>query len=190
MEQARRAKAAARRLATLGADVKNAALEAMAAALTECGAAILEANAADLEAGRERGLSEALLDRLMLNEKRLRAMAEGLQQVAALPDPIGQVIAGGRRPNGLEIQRVRVPLGVVGVIYESRPNVTADAAGLCLKSGNAVILRGGSDSFHSTRAIHACLVAGLREAGLPEAAIARAPFASRVAVGAMLEGLD
>ncbi|HLK55606.1 MAG TPA: glutamate-5-semialdehyde dehydrogenase [Chthonomonadaceae bacterium] len=167
MEQARRAKAAARRLATLGADVKNAALEAMAAALTECGAAILEANAADLEAGRERGLSEALLDRLMLNEKRLRAMAEGLQQVAALPDPIGQVIAGGRRPNGLEIQRVRVPLGVVGVIYESRPNVTADAAGLCLKSGNAVILRGGSEAIRSNTALARLLATAAGRAGLP-----------------------
>src|SRR5262245_30404328 len=126
LEQARRAKAAARRLGTLGTDVKNAALHAMADALTAHAAAIKDANAADVAAGRERGLSEALLDRLTLNDKRIQAMAEGLRQIAALPDPVGQVIDGSRRPNGLELQRVRVPLGVVGIIYESRPNVTAD----------------------------------------------------------------
>ena len=130
-----------------------------------------------------------MLDRLALDPARIEAMARGLEEVAALPDPVGRVLATFARPNGLVIERVATPLGVVGVIYESRPNVTADAGALCLKSGNAVVLRGGSDSFHSSAAIHACLVDGLKEAGLPEAAISRAPFASREAVGEMLEGL-
>src|SRR6202041_2350728 len=134
--------------------------------------------------------SAALIDRLTLNSTRIEAIALGLEEVAALPDPVGRVLATYRRPNGLIIERVATPLGVVGVIYESRPNVTADAGALCLKSGNAVVLRGGSDSFRSSAAIHACLVAGLKEAGLPEAAITRAPFAAREAVGEMLEGLD
>ena len=167
MEQARRAKAAARRLATVGTETKNAALRAMAEAVVACQEAILEANAADVAAGRERGLSEALLDRLALNEKRIAAMAEGLRQIAALPDPVGQVIEGARRPNGLEMQRVRVPLGVIGIIYESRPNVTADAAGLCVKSGNAVILRGGSESIRSNVALARLLCAAGEKAGLP-----------------------
>ena len=166
-EMARRAKAAARKLAGLGADAKSAALLAMAEAMRTHGDAVLDANAADVAAGRESGLSEALLDRLMLNEKRVEAMAEGLRQVAALPDPVGQVIAGSRRPNGLEIQRVRVPLGVVGVIYESRPNVTSDAAGLCLKAGNAVILRGGSEAIRSNVALARLLATAGERAGLP-----------------------
>ncbi len=165
--QARRAKIAARRLATIGADIKNAALSAIADSLVEQGAAIKDANCADLTAGRECGISEALLDRLMLNDRRIEAMADGLRQIAALPDPVGQTIDGSRRPNGLELQRVRVPLGVVGIIYESRPNVTVDAAGLCLKSGNAVILRGGSEAIRSNLALaRICALAG-EQAGLP-----------------------
>ncbi|HZO89230.1 MAG TPA: glutamate-5-semialdehyde dehydrogenase [Chthonomonadaceae bacterium] len=165
--QARRARQAARKLATLGTETKNAALNAMAEALVAQAEGIKDANAADITAGRERGLSEALLDRLTLNDKRIQAMAEGLRQIAALPDPIGQVIDGGVRPNGLELQRVRVPLGVIAVIYESRPNVTADAAGLCIKSGNAVILRGGSEAIHSNKALARLLVAAGERAGLP-----------------------
>jgi glutamate-5-semialdehyde dehydrogenase len=171
LEQARRAKAAARRLGTLGTDAKNAALRAMADALTSHAAAIRDANAADVAAGRERGLSEALLDRLTLNDKRMQAMAEGLRQIAALPDPVGQVLDGSRRPNGLELQRVRVPLGVVGIIYESRPNVTADAAALCLKSGNAAILRGGSEAIRSNTALARLLAAAGERAGLPADAV-------------------
>src|SRR5579871_4414122 len=167
LEQARRAKAAARKLATLGTETKNAALHAMAEALIACGPMLLEANRLDVAAGRERGLTEALLDRLTLTEPRLRAMAAGLRQVASLPDPVGQVLGGGRRPNGLEIQRVRVPLGVLGVIYESRPNVTADAAGLSVKSGNAVILRGGSEAIRSNTALAQLLAAAGEQAGLP-----------------------
>src|SRR5206468_9502016 len=145
---------------------------------------ILAANARDL--AEARALTAAALDRLKLDEKRVEAMAGAVEDIAALPDPVGRVLATFERPNGLKIERVATPLGVVGVIYESRPNVTADAGALCLKSGNAVVLRGGSDSFHSAAAIHACLVAGLVEAGLPEAAIARAPFTAREAVGEML----
>ncbi len=171
------------------AEQKNRALTAAAHILRERGSEILAANARDLAEGKAKGLTPAFLDRLALNEARIEAMARGLEDIAALPDPVGRVLATFNRPNGLVIERVATPLGVVGVIYESRPNVTADAGALCLKSGNAVVLRGGSDSFHSSAAIHACLVAGLREAGLPEAAIARAPFASRAAVGEMLEGL-
>ena len=151
---------------------------------------VLAANASDLADGRDKGLSPAFMDRLALDEQRVEAIARGLDEVAALPDPVGRVLATFDRPNGLRIERVATPLGVIGVIYESRPNVTADAGALCLKSGNAVILRGGSDSFHSSAAIHACLIQGLREAGLPEDAIARPPFASRAVVGAMLEGLE
>ena len=150
---------------------------------------ILAANARDLAEARARGLTPAFLDRLALDEKRIEAIARGVEDVAALPDPVGRILATFTRPNGLKIERVATPLGVVGVIYESRPNVTADAGALCLKSGNAVVLRGGSDSFNSSKAIHACLVAGLKEAGLPEAAISLAPFAAREAVGEMLEGL-
>jgi glutamate-5-semialdehyde dehydrogenase len=184
-----KARAAARTLANAPAEAKNETIRAAARILRERGAEILAANARDLAEARAKRLGPALLDRLALDPKRIEHMARGLEEVAALPDPVGRVLATFQRPNGLTIERVATPLGVVGVIYESRPNVTADAGALCLKSGNAAVLRGGSDSFHSSAAIHACLVAGLAEAGLPEAAISRAPFASREAVGEMLEGL-
>ncbi len=183
------ARTAARVLANASGAQKDRALTEAARVLRERRGELLSANARDLAEGRARGLTPAFLDRLTLNDARVEAIARGLEEVATLPDPVGRVLATFTRPNGLVIERVATPLGVVGVIYESRPNVTADAGALCLKSGNAVVLRGGSDSFHSSAAIHACLVAGLREAGLPEAAIARAPFASRAAVGEMLEGL-
>lgn len=185
-----RARAAARPLAVATTERKNAALLAIADALEANTPDILEANARDMEAGRAAGLSTALLDRLMLDEKRVAAMAAGIREIARLEDPVGQVIAAWERPNGLFIERVRTPLGVVGVIYESRPNVTADAGALCLKAGNAVILRGGSDSAHSSAAIHACLVEGLVKAGLPEDAIQRVPVTDRAAVGELLKGLD
>ena len=184
-----KARKAARTVANAPAGQKNRALTAAARLLRERAPDILAANARDLADGQAKGLTPAFLDRLALNEARIEAIARGLEDVAALPDPVGRMLATFARPNGLVIERVATPLGVVGVIYESRPNVTADAGALCLKSGNAVVLRGGSDSFHSSAAIHDCLAAGLREAGLPEAAISRAPFASRAAVGEMLEGL-
>jgi glutamate-5-semialdehyde dehydrogenase len=183
------ARGAARALADASAETKNRALLAAARLLRERAGEILAANARDLEAGRAKGLTPAIIDRLALDPKRVEAIARGLEVVAALPDPVGKVLATFERPNGLTIERVSTPLGVVGVIYESRPNVTADAAALCLKAGDAVVLRGGSDSFQSSAAIHAYLVAGLKEAGLPEAAISRVPFVSREAVGEMLEGL-
>ena len=183
------ARAAARVLANAPAEQKNRALTAGARILRERAVDILAANVRDLADGKARGLTPAFLDRLGLNEARVESIARGLEDVASLPDPVGRVLARFTRPNGLVIERVATPLGVVGVIYESRPNVTADAGALCLKSGNAVVLRGGSDSFHSSAAIHECLVGGLKEAGLPESAIARAPFTSRAAVGEMLEGL-
>ena len=185
-----KARAAARVLANSPSGRKNMALTAAARLLRERVFEILEANAHDLAEGEAKGLAPSFIDRLTLNEARVEAIARGLEDIAALPDPVGRVLATFTRPNGLLIERVSTPLGVVGVIYESRPNVTADAGALCLKSGNSVVLRGGSDSFHSSAAIHACLVAGLKEAGLPEAAISRAPFPSRAVVGAMLEGLD
>ena len=184
------ARAAARAVAAASPERKARALVVAAQALRDRRADILRANALDLAEGHTRGLSSALIDRLTLDDKRIEAMARGLEEVAELPDPVGRVLASFERPNGLVIDRVATPLGVIGVIYESRPNVTADAGALCLKSGNAVILRGGSDSFHSSSAIHACLVAGLVAADLPEAAISRVPFTSRDAVGAMLQGLD
>jgi glutamate-5-semialdehyde dehydrogenase len=183
------ARAAARVVANASAETKTRALLAGARLLRERSADILAANARDLAEARAKGLTAAFLDRLALDPKRIEAMARGVEEVAALPDPVGRILATFERPNGLRIERVATPLGVVGVIFESRPNVTADAGALCLKSGNAVVLRGGSDSFHSSAAIHACLVAGLVEAGLPEAAISRAPFAAREAVGEMLDGL-
>jgi glutamate-5-semialdehyde dehydrogenase len=183
------ARVAARKLANAPAEKKNQALGAAARALRARSAEILAANVRDLADAKVKSLGAALIDRLALNPDRIEAIARGLEEVAALPNPVGRVLATFARPNGLTIERVATPLGVVGVIYESRPNVTADAGALCLKSGNAVVLRGGSDSFHSSAAIHGCLLDGLREAGLPEAAIARAPFASRAAVGEMLEGL-
>jgi glutamate-5-semialdehyde dehydrogenase len=183
------ARAAAHTLANAPAEDKTRALVAAARILRERSADVLAANARDLAEARAKGVAPSFLDRLALDPKRLEAIARGLEEVAALPDPVGRVLAAFERPNGLKIERVATPLGVVGVIYESRPNVTADAGALCLKSGNAVVLRGGSDSFHSSAAIHSCLVAGLVEAGLPEAAISRAPSAAREAVGEMLEGL-
>jgi glutamate-5-semialdehyde dehydrogenase len=186
----RRAKAAARPLATAGKDQKNAALEAMAVAIDADRKAILEANARDIEAALAAGLAASFVDRLKLDDARIDAMIAGIRAIAALADPVGDVIAAWDRPNGLKIERVRTPLGVIGVIYESRPNVTADAGALCLKSGNAVILRGGSDSFHSSRAIHRCLVRGLEAAGLPGDAIQMVPVSDRAAVGELLTGLD
>jgi glutamate-5-semialdehyde dehydrogenase len=184
-----RAKAAARPLAMASPEQKNKALLAMADALEASKDIIIAANAADMKAGQEAGLAASFLDRLMLNDDRIAAMAKGLREVAAQKDPVGEVIAEWDRPNGLHIERVRTPLGVIGVIYESRPNVTADAGALCLKAGNAVILRGGSDSVHSSRAIHACMVEGLKAAGLPETAIQLVPVTDRAAVGALLSGL-
>ncbi len=186
-QQARLAGAA---LACAGSKQKSQALQAAACALRDSSAEILTANAKDMQAAREKNLSAAMLDRLMLDADRVEAMARGLEAIDALPDPIGEVMAEWDRPNGLRIQRVRVPLGVIGIIYESRPNVTADAGGLCLKSGNAVILRGGSESFHSSLAIHACLVRGLQDAGLPAHAVQMVPTVSRAAVGELLSGLD
>jgi glutamate-5-semialdehyde dehydrogenase len=177
-------------LAMSGGDTRNQALLAAARAIRAQAGQILAANTQDMQAARARGLSAALLDRLLLNDKRIEGMAAGIEQIAALPDPIGGISADWTRPNGLRIQRVRVPLGVIGIIYESRPNVTADAGALCLKSANPVILRGGSESRQSSAAIHACLVAGLREAGLPDGAIQIVPSADRAAVGMMLAGLD
>jgi glutamate-5-semialdehyde dehydrogenase len=181
-----RARSAARILATAPRATKDRALHAAAAALRARREEILAANARDLAAARERGLRASLLDRLALDGKRVEAMALGLEAVAALADPIGGEIARWQRPNGLDIARVRVPLGVIGIIYESRPNVTADAGALCLKAGNAAILRGGSESFHSSGAILACLAHGLRAAGLPDDAIQSPPTTDRAAVGIML----
>jgi len=185
----RAAVAAAQELARATTAQKNAALTAAAAALRRRSAEILAANASDVRAAEAAGLGAAMLDRLMLDAQRVEAMAAGVEQIAALGDPVGTVIAEWLRPNGLRIQRVRVPLGVIGIIYESRPNVTCDAGALCLKSGNAAILRGGSESHHSSRAIHACLVDGLRAAGLPEACIQLVPTTDRAAVGYMLAGM-
>jgi glutamate-5-semialdehyde dehydrogenase len=184
------ARAAARIVANAPPERRSEALRAAARAIRARAPAILQANAYDLEEARGRSLTAALIDRLTLDPARIEAMARAVDEIADLPDPVGRVLARFERPNGLVIERVATPLGVIGVIYESRPNVTADAGALCLKSGNAVVLRGGSDSFQSSAAIHACLVEGLAEAGLPAAAIARAPFTDREAVGEMLEGLD
>jgi glutamate-5-semialdehyde dehydrogenase len=181
--------AAAQALSVAGTQTKNLALRAAAAAIRVHRTEILNANAEDLARARARQLSAALLDRLELNDKRVAAMASGLEQIIELADPIGTIAAHWTRPNGLDISRVRVPLGVIGIIYESRPNVTADAGALCLKSGNAVILRGGSESERSNRAIHACLVAGLVAAGLPAACIQLVPTTDRAAVGLMLAGM-
>ncbi len=190
LEIGRRAKAAARPLAVASAERKHAALIAMADRILASSGEILAANAIDLENAEKGGVARAFIDRLTLTESRIRDMADGIRAIAEFKDPVGEVIAEWDRPNGLHIERVRTPLGVIGVIYESRPNVTADAGALCLKAGNAVILRGGSDSFHSSRAIHACLVEGLKAAGLPEDAIQMVPIADRAAVGAMLTGLN
>jgi len=185
-----RAKRAARVLALAPAADKTRALGAMADAVRAAHAAILAANAEDIAEARAGGATPAFVDRLMLDDKRVAAMVEGIEVVGALADPVGTVSDSWTRPNGLRIERVRVPLGVVGVVYESRPNVTSDAGSLCLKAGNAVILRGGSESFRSARAIHAALAAGLRTAGLPADAIQLVPTRDRAAVGLMLAGLD
>src|ERR1700721_3150130 len=181
-----RARAAARVLALASPAQKNRALEAMERAIRSHASAILAANAEDVAEARASGASSAFVDRLTLTQARIDAMADGITIVRAIPDPIGVVTESWQRPNGMIIERVRVPLGVVAVIFESRPNVAADAGVLCLKSGNAVILRGGSDSYRSCRAIHHCLIAGLREADLPEAAITLVPTRGRAAVGLLL----
>jgi glutamate-5-semialdehyde dehydrogenase len=185
-----RAAASRTALALSSGAQRDAALRAAAQSIRAHAQQILAANGKDMDAARARGLSAAMLDRLQLNDKRVESMASGIEQIAALPDPVGVVAAEWTRPNGLVIQRVRVPLGVIGIIYESRPNVTADAGALCLKSANPVILRGGSESRLSSAAIHACLVDGLRAAQLPEAAIQLVPTTDRAAVGMMLAGLD
>ncbi|WP_372885808.1 glutamate-5-semialdehyde dehydrogenase [Shimia sp.] len=184
------AKAASAELAFASAERKHAALIGAADAVWARRAEIIEANAKDLEFGRDKGLSAAMMDRLMLDETRIRGIVDGLRAVAEQPDPVGELLEQWDRPSGLHIKRVRTPLGVVGVIYESRPNVTADAGALCLKSGNAVILRGGSESFHSSAAIHACLVEGLKSAALPEHAIQLVPTRDRAAVQALLTMVD
>src|ERR1700759_4084749 len=184
------AREAARALALASPEQKNRALDAMERAIRAQASAILAANADDVAEVRAGGATAAFIDRLTLTEARVAAMADGIRTVRDIADPVGVITESWQRPNGMTIERVRVPLGVVAVIFESRPNVTADAGVLCLKSGNAVILRGGSDSFRSCRAIHECLVQGLREAGLPEAAITLVPTRDRAAVGMMLSGLN
>lgn len=184
-----RARAAARTLALASAEAKTAGLKAAAAAIRANAAAILAANEEDVAAAKASGMSASMLDRLTLNGARLEATARGVEEIAELSDPVGKVTESWERPNGLRLERVRTPLGVVGVIYESRPNVTADAGSLCLKAGNAVILRGGSDSFNSSRAIHAAMAEGLTSAGLPADAIQLVPTRDRAAVGEMLAGL-
>ena len=185
-EMGQRAKSASQMLATASSDQKQAALEAAAQAIAAHTDEILAANAKDLAFGREKGLSAAMMDRLALDAQRIAGVIDGLRAVAAQDDPVGAVIDAWEQPNGLKIERVRTALGVIGVIFESRPNVTADAGALCLKAGNAVILRCGSESLHSSQAIHACLVAGVTAAGLPEAAIQLVPSRDRAAVQEML----
>jgi len=185
-----KARAAASELAHASTQAKNGALTAMAGHIRAGAEDILKSNAQDIEAAKAKGRAAAFIDRLALDQGRIEAVAEGLEAIARLDDPVGDVIGHWERPNGLSIERVRVPLGVIGIIYESRPNVTADAGALSLKAGNAVILRSGSESLGSARAIHACLAKGLADAGLPEAAIQIVPSTDRAAVGAMLQGLD
>lgn len=187
---ATRARAAARVLALASPDQKNEALQIMERAIRANAAPILAANLEDIAEARAAGASCAFIDRLTLTQARIDAMADGVAAVREIPDPVGVVTENWQRPNGMIIERVRVPLGVVAVIFESRPNVAADAGALCLKSGNAVILRGGSDSFRSCRAIHVCLMQGLRQAGLPEASITLVPTSDRAAVGLLLTGLN
>lgn len=189
-EVGRKAKAAAAPLAIASAEQKNKALLAGADAILASKDAILEANKLDLANAAESGMAASFVDRLTLDDSRIHAIADGIRAVAALADPVGEMIAEWDRPNGLHIERVRTPLGVIGVIYESRPNVTADAGALCLKAGNAVILRGGSDSAHSSAAIHKALVTGLEAGGLPADAIQIVPVTDRAAVGEMLKGLN
>ncbi len=186
-EMGRQALTASRALATLPAETKNRILTAMADSLLACGEEILAANARDLEAGLAKGLAPAMLDRLMLNPDRLAAMAQGVREVVDLPDPVGEELSAWQRPNGLKFRKVRVPIGVIGIIYESRPNVTSDAAVLCFKSGNATILRGGSEAFHSNTAIAAALQAGGESAGLPPHSIQLVPFTDRESVQHLAE---
>lgn len=186
----RQARAAQRAIALASPDAKIKALQAAAAAIRGGTSAIIEANRLDIDAARAAGMTPAYIDRLALDGKRIAAIGSGLEAIAALPDPVGKVTESWTRPNGMRIERVRVPIGVVGIIFESRPNVTADAGGLCLKAGNATILRGGSDSFNSSRQIHACIAKGLAAAGLPEGAVQLVPTRDRAAVGMMLKGLD
>ena len=183
---ARQARAAQRGLAAMSSAARAAALHRAADRLEASSAAVLEANAKDLAAGEARGLAKAMLDRLALNPERLAGIAAAVRAVADLPDPVGQVIDSIERPNGLKLQRIRVPIGTIGIIYESRPNVTADAAALCVRAGNAALLRGGSEAVHSNRAIHAALVEGLVEGGVPAEAVQLIPTQDRAAVGAML----
>jgi glutamate-5-semialdehyde dehydrogenase len=183
------ARASAATLAITSGEQRNAALAAAAAALRERSSEIVAANRQDMAVASERSLTRAMLDRLMLNRERVEAMAEGIEIIIGLHDPIGRVLGEWERPNGLHIQRVSVPLGVIGIIYESRPNVTADAAALCIKSGNAVILRGGSESFHSSTAIYECLRDGLISAGLPGEAVQMVPTRDRAAVGFLLSSM-
>ncbi|WP_445355780.1 glutamate-5-semialdehyde dehydrogenase [Microbulbifer sp. EKSA008] len=185
-QMGRAARTAAKQIAAADTSTKNNALKAIAAQLETQRVSLLKANALDMQAGRERGLDAALLDRLELNDARIDGMIEGLVQVAELPDPVGEVEDLRYRPSGIQVGKMRVPLGVVGIIYESRPNVTIDAASLCLKSGNATILRGGSEALHSNKAIATCITAGLREAGLPETAVQVVDTTDRAAVGALI----
>ncbi|MBT8107067.1 MAG: glutamate-5-semialdehyde dehydrogenase [Gammaproteobacteria bacterium] len=186
----RAARRAATALATSTYELRNDALLASAQAIRRNAGGIIAANELDMDAGRGRGLGAAMLDRLMLNADRIEDMASGIEAVAALPDPLGRVLAEWERPNGLHIQRLSVPLGVIGIIYESRPNVTADAAALCVKSGNAVILRGGSESFNSSRAIYECLREGLADAGIDGECVQMIPTTDRAAVGFMLSSMS
>lgn len=186
VDMGRRARAAATVVAQAPTETKAAALRAAATALRASEDEILDANRADMKRGTENGLTSALLDRLKLDAERIAGIANALESVAALPDPVGAIIDDSTPPNGLKLSRVRIPLGVIGIIYESRPNVTADAGALCLMGGNAAILRGGSEAFQSNQAIHACLVEGLKQAGLPEDAVQLVPTTDRAAVGAML----
>src|SRR5512143_917899 len=181
-----RARAAARAMARADTNAKNAALHAIADALLAQQNELIAANRKDMEAGKAQGLDAAMLDRLELNAARITAMAEGLRQIAALPDPVGQISEMNFRPSGIQVGKMRVPLGVIGIIYESRPNVTPDAAGLCLKSGNASILRGGSESLHSNQAIAAAIKHGLQQAGLPADAVQVIETADRAAVGELI----
>lgn len=185
-DMAKAGRMAQHRLASMHSDAKAAALMRAASALRQDAATILSANARDVEAGKANGLNDALLDRLRLDPARLEAAAAGVEAVAQLPDPVGEIIDSSERPNGLRLSRVRVPIGLIGIIYESRPNVTADAAALCVRAGNAVLLRGGSEAVHSNRAIHAALVRGLEQGGVPQAAVQLVPTQDRAAVGAML----
>ena len=185
-----RAKQAAAELGFASTERKHAALIGAAENVWKNRVSIVQANATDLEYGRGKGLSDAMMDRLMLDEDRVQSIVDGLRNIAEQADPVGEVIAEWTQPSGINIRRVRTPLGVIGVIYESRPNVTADAGALCLKAGNAVILRGGSESFHSSQAIHACLVQGLHDANLPEDAIQLVPTRDRAAVSEMLAMVD